>query len=88
MTNAEIDLYIAKLYREAEALKERDELRKRNAEDLKKAWKRHLKEQKAHGRIYACAKCDNAFWSPYRQHIETCDRCGGEMYEIKFGSED
>ena len=43
MTSAEIDLYIAKLYKEAEALAERDELRKKNNDDLKKAWKRFLR---------------------------------------------
>ena len=43
MTNAEIDMYIVKLYKEAEALAERDELRKKNNDDLKKAWKRFLK---------------------------------------------
>lgn len=46
MTSAEIDLYIAKLYKEAEALAERDELRKKNNEDLKKAWKRFLQRGK------------------------------------------
>lgn len=45
MTSAETDLYIAKLYKEAEALKERDELRKKNNDDLKKAWKRFLKNR-------------------------------------------
>ena len=45
MTSAEIDLYIAKLYKEAEALAERDELRKKNNDDLKKAWKRFLKNR-------------------------------------------
>lgn len=46
MTSAEIDLYIAKLYKEAEALAERDELRKKNNDDLKKAWKRFLQRGK------------------------------------------
>ena len=43
MTNAEIELQAEKLYKEAEALKERDELRKKNNADLKKAWKRFLR---------------------------------------------
>lgn len=45
MTNAEIELQAEKLYREANALKERDELRKKNNDDLKKAWKRFLKNR-------------------------------------------
>lgn len=47
MTNAEIDLYIAKLYKEAEVLKERDRLKEQNTKDLKKAWKRFLKRKKS-----------------------------------------
>ena len=85
MTNAEIDLYIAKLYREAEALKERDELRKKNNDDLKKAWKKFLKKQDETGFIYACTKCDNAFWSLEKQYTETCDKCGGMLEEINMG---
>ena len=49
MTNAEIDLYIAKLYKEAEVLKERDRLKEQNTKDLKKAWKRFLKGEKRNG---------------------------------------
>lgn len=45
MTSAEIEYEAVKLQKEADALAERDELRKKNNDDLKKAWKRFLKKR-------------------------------------------
>lgn len=46
MTSAEIEYEAVKLQKEADALAEREELRKKNNDDLKKAWKRFLQRGK------------------------------------------
>ena len=46
MTSAEMEYEAMKLQKEADTLAERDRLKAKNNEDLKRAWKRFLKGKK------------------------------------------